>query len=98
MRCKQCLEHAFLPFFEILLPKDAATIVTLGDISPGARVIEAGAGSGALSIAILERIGPAGSLTSYERRTEFAENAKSNVDGKVGVDGIKYFSGFAVKP
>ena len=68
----------------IIYPKDAATIVTLGDISPGARVIEAGAGSGAISIAILERIGSSGSLTSYERRTEFAENAKSNVASYFG--------------
>lgn len=63
----------------IVYPKDAAHIVTLGDIFPGARVVEAGAGSGALSIALLRAVGSAGELFSFEKRPEFAEVAAKNV-------------------
>jgi tRNA (adenine57-N1/adenine58-N1)-methyltransferase len=63
----------------IVYPKDAAQILMWGDIFPGARVLEAGVGSGALSMALLRAIGPSGSLTSYERRPEFADVARKNV-------------------
>ncbi|NBS62039.1 MAG: tRNA (adenine-N1)-methyltransferase, partial [Microbacteriaceae bacterium] len=56
----------------IVYPKDAASIVTMGDIFPGARVVEAGVGSGALSMYLLRAVGESGSLTSFERRAEFA--------------------------
>ena len=68
----------------IVYPKDAASIVTMGDIFPGARVIEAGVGSGALSMYLLRAIGESGSLTSFERRAEFAEIAKANVETQFG--------------
>ncbi|OAN40905.1 tRNA (adenine-N1)-methyltransferase [Microbacterium sp. H83] len=63
----------------IVYPKDAAQIVMQADIFPGAIVVEAGVGSGALSLSLLRAIGPAGRLTSFERREEFAEVARSNV-------------------
>ena len=64
----------------IVYPKDAAMIVGLADIYPGARVLEAGVGSGALSISLLRACGASGSLHSVERRADFAENARSNVE------------------
>jgi len=63
----------------IVYPKDAAMIVGMADIGPGVRVLEAGVGSGALSIAMLKAVGPTGHLTSFERRDEFAEIATKNV-------------------
>jgi len=64
----------------VVYPKDAAQIITFADIFPGARVVEAGAGSGALTCSLLRAVGPTGSLTSYERREEFADVARANVD------------------
>ena len=63
----------------IIYPKDSAQIVTMGDIFPGARVVEAGVGSGALSMYLLRAIGPTGRLDSFERRSEFADVARANV-------------------
>ncbi|HEX7738032.1 MAG TPA: tRNA (adenine-N1)-methyltransferase [Marmoricola sp.] len=63
----------------VVYPKDAAQIVAMADIYPGARVVEAGAGSGALSCSLLRAVGPTGSLRSYERREEFADVARRNV-------------------
>lgn len=68
----------------IIYPKDSAVIVGYADIFPGARVLEAGAGSGGLSISLLRAIGPSGQLTSYEARDEFLENAKGNVKNYFG--------------
>jgi tRNA (adenine57-N1/adenine58-N1)-methyltransferase len=64
----------------IVYPKDAAMIVGLADIYPGARVLEAGVGSGALTISLLRAAGDKGYVHSVERRVDFAENARSNVD------------------
>ncbi len=63
----------------IVYPKDAALIVGFADIYPGARVLEAGVGSGALTISLLRAVGAAGFVHSVERRNEFAENATANV-------------------
>jgi len=63
----------------IVYPKDAAQIVAQADIFPGAVVVEAGVGSGALSLWLLRAVGPAGRLLSFERRDEFAEVAEANV-------------------
>jgi tRNA (adenine57-N1/adenine58-N1)-methyltransferase len=63
----------------VVYPKDAAQIVAMADIFPGAHVVEAGAGSGALSCSLLRAVGPTGRLRSYERREEFAEVARKNV-------------------
>jgi tRNA (adenine57-N1/adenine58-N1)-methyltransferase len=63
----------------IVYPKDAAQIVAYADVFPGARVLEAGAGSGALSCWLLRALGPDGELVSFEARAEFAEIARANV-------------------
>lgn len=64
---------------QVIYPKDAAQIVGFGDVGPGMRVLEAGAGSGALSCSLLRAVGSSGSLISYERREDFAEVARTNV-------------------
>lgn len=63
----------------IIYPKEAQAILGQADIFPGARVVEAGVGSGALSLWLLRAIGPEGFLYSFERREEFAEIARANV-------------------
>ena len=68
----------------IVYPKDAAQILVEGDIFPGATVVEAGVGSGALSLYLLRAIGPDGFLHSFERRSEFAEIAAGNVKSQSG--------------
>ncbi|GAA1338848.1 tRNA (adenine-N1)-methyltransferase [Arthrobacter roseus] len=64
----------------VVYPKDAGQIVTMADIFPGARVVEAGVGSGALSISLLRAVGDLGRLHSFERREEFADIARGNVE------------------
>jgi tRNA (adenine57-N1/adenine58-N1)-methyltransferase len=64
----------------VVYPKDAAQIITMADIFPGAHVVEAGAGSGALTCSLLRAVGGEGRVTSYERRAEFAEVARGNVE------------------
>lgn len=68
----------------IVYPKDAAQILVEGDIFPGATVVEAGVGSGALSLYLLRAIGSEGTLHSFERRAEFAEIAVGNVKSQTG--------------
>lgn len=68
----------------IIYPKEAAQITMWADIFPGARVLEAGVGSGGLSIPLLRAIGPNGRLYSYERRQEFADVARKNVESFYG--------------
>jgi tRNA (adenine57-N1/adenine58-N1)-methyltransferase len=68
----------------VIYPKDAAQIVMSADIFPGARVLEAGAGSGALTCTLLRAIGPNGHLSSYERRSDFANLARRNVESFFG--------------
>jgi len=64
---------------QVIYPKDAAQILMWGDVFPGARVLEAGAGSGALACSLLQAVGPAGSVTSYEIRADHLEHAARNV-------------------
>jgi tRNA (adenine57-N1/adenine58-N1)-methyltransferase len=68
----------------IIYPKDAAQIIGQADIFPGATVVEAGVGSGALSLWLLRAIGPQGTLRSFERRDEFADVARGNVTTFLG--------------
>lgn len=63
----------------IVYPKDAAMIVGIADIAPGSRVLEAGVGSGALTISLLRAVGRDGLVDSFERRDDFADIARKNV-------------------
>ena len=65
---------------QVVYPKDAAQIVHEGDIFPGARVLEAGAGSGALTCSLLRAVGPGGQVISYDVRADHAEHARRNVE------------------
>jgi tRNA (adenine57-N1/adenine58-N1)-methyltransferase catalytic subunit len=60
-------------------PKDSAQIVQLADVFPGAHVVEAGVGSGALTCSLLRAVGDEGLVSSYERRADFAAVARENV-------------------
>jgi tRNA (adenine57-N1/adenine58-N1)-methyltransferase len=64
----------------VVYPKDAGQIVAMADIFPGARVVEAGVGSGALSMSLLRAVGAHGMVHSYERRADFAKIAAENVE------------------
>jgi len=68
----------------IVYPKDAAMILGVADIKPGIRVLEAGVGSGALSISLLRAIGEEGELHSVEIREDFAEISEKNVSSYFG--------------
>ncbi len=68
----------------IVYPKDAAMIVGVADIYPGARVLEAGVGSGALTLSLLRAVGENGSVHSVERRQDFADNARANIENYFG--------------
>ncbi|MFC6285246.1 tRNA (adenine-N1)-methyltransferase [Nocardioides sp. GCM10027113] len=70
----------------VVYPKDAAQIVAMADIFPGAHVVEAGVGSGALTCSLLRAVGPHGKVLSYERREEFADVARRNVDQFFGAE------------
>jgi tRNA (adenine57-N1/adenine58-N1)-methyltransferase len=68
---------------QVIYPKDLGPILMLGDIFPGARVLEAGVGSGALSMTLLR----AGAhVVGYELREDFANRARANVIGFLGED------------
>ena len=69
----------------IVYPKDAAMIVGFADIYPGAHVLEAGVGSGALTLSLLRAVGDSGTVHSVERREDFAANARSNIETYFGV-------------
>jgi tRNA (adenine57-N1/adenine58-N1)-methyltransferase catalytic subunit len=69
---------------QVVYPKDAGQIVAMADVFPGAHVVEAGAGSGALTSSLLRAVGDDGVVRSYERRADFAEVARANVEGFFG--------------
>jgi tRNA (adenine57-N1/adenine58-N1)-methyltransferase catalytic subunit len=69
---------------QVIYPKDTGQIIMWGDIFPGARVLEAGAGSGALTCSLLRAVGPEGRVTSYEVRADHAEHAERNVTAFFG--------------
>ena len=64
---------------QIVTPKDAAQILYLAGVAPGAHVVEAGSGSGALTIALAFAVGAGGHVTSYDRRADFLEAARGNI-------------------
>ena len=63
----------------VIYPKDAAQILMEGDIFPGARVLEAGAGSGSLTCSLLRAVGSTGHVYSYEIRSDHLQVAERNV-------------------
>jgi tRNA (adenine57-N1/adenine58-N1)-methyltransferase len=71
---------------QVIYPKDLGPILILADIFPGARVLETGVGSGALTTAMLRVLGPAGRITGYELRADFAARARRNVEAFLGAD------------
>ncbi len=68
----------------IVYPKDAALILGVADIAPGVKVLEAGVGSGALTISLLRAVGAQGQVDSFEKREEFAAVARKNVNQYFG--------------
>jgi tRNA (adenine57-N1/adenine58-N1)-methyltransferase catalytic subunit len=64
---------------QVIYPKDTGPLLIWGDVFPGATVIEGGVGAGALTIALLRAVGPAGRVISYELREDFAAAARRNV-------------------
>jgi tRNA (adenine57-N1/adenine58-N1)-methyltransferase catalytic subunit len=67
-----------------IYPKDLGAILVAADIYPGARVLEAGTGTGALTLAVLRAVGPAGMVVSYEQREEFLEAASHAISDTLG--------------
>ncbi len=68
----------------VVYPKDAGQVVAMADVYPGARVVEAGVGSGALTMSLLRAVGDDGHLLSVERRPDFAAIARDNVEDFFG--------------
>jgi tRNA (adenine57-N1/adenine58-N1)-methyltransferase len=71
---------------QVIYPKDLGPILILADVFPGAKVLESGVGSGALTLALLRAVGPSGLVTGYEIRDDFARRAQANVEGFLGSD------------
>jgi tRNA (adenine57-N1/adenine58-N1)-methyltransferase catalytic subunit len=71
---------------QVIYPKDLGPILILADVFPGARVLESGIGSGALTTTLLRAIGPTGHVYGYELREEFADRARRNVEAFLGPD------------
>ena len=69
---------------QVIYPKDLAMITVYADIYPGARVFEAGTGSGALTMALLRAVGDRGHVVTYEAREDFARTALRNVERYLG--------------
>jgi tRNA (adenine57-N1/adenine58-N1)-methyltransferase len=65
---------------QVIYPKDTGLILVWGDVFQGAKVIEAGTGPGALTLALLRAVGPEGRVISYEIREDFAAIAAKNID------------------
>jgi tRNA (adenine57-N1/adenine58-N1)-methyltransferase catalytic subunit len=71
---------------QVIYPKDLGPILILADVFPGAKVLESGVGSGALTLALLRAVGQSGLVTGYEIRDDFARRAQANVEGFMGAD------------
>src|SRR5262245_19135513 len=69
---------------QIIYPKDLATIALFADVGPGQTVVEAGLGSGALTLVLLRLVGPTGRIVAYETREEFARRAQRNIEARLG--------------
>lgn len=71
---------------QVIYPKDLGPILVIADIHPGARVLESGVGSGALTMALLRAVGTTGQVIGYELRDDFAARARRNVEGFLGAE------------
>jgi tRNA (adenine57-N1/adenine58-N1)-methyltransferase catalytic subunit len=69
---------------QVIYPKDLAMILFWADVYPGCRVLEAGTGSGALTLALLRAVGPEGRVITFEQREEFARRAVANIHMRAG--------------
>ncbi|HJU05365.1 MAG TPA: tRNA (adenine-N1)-methyltransferase [Nitrospiraceae bacterium] len=69
---------------QVIYPKDLALMTMWADIYPGARVFEAGTGSGALTMALLRAVGERGTVVTYEAREDFARTAMKNIERYLG--------------
>ncbi len=69
---------------QVIYPKDLGAILVYADVFPGAAVLEAGTGSGALTMALCRAVGPEGRVVSYEVRPEFQEVAARNIESFFG--------------
>ncbi|RIK11216.1 MAG: hypothetical protein DCC49_01350 [Acidobacteria bacterium] len=75
---------------QVIYPKDLGPIIMLADIEPGMRVLEAGLGSGALSLTLLRAIGSEGSLVTYEMRDDHAARGLKNIADFLGCTPINH--------
>ena len=71
---------------QVIYPKDLAVMCFFADVGLGQTVVEAGLGSGALTLALLRAVGPTGRVVSYETREEFARRAQRNIEARLGPD------------
>jgi tRNA (adenine57-N1/adenine58-N1)-methyltransferase len=69
---------------QVIYPKDVGYILVEADIYPGATVLEAGTGSGALTLALSRAVGESGTVISYEVREDFASRARTNIESFLG--------------
>jgi tRNA (adenine57-N1/adenine58-N1)-methyltransferase len=69
---------------QVVYPKDQALILVLADVYPGATVVEAGTGSGALTMSLVRAVGPQGRVFSYDVREEFQRTARRNIERFLG--------------
>lgn len=71
---------------QVVYPKDIGPILVEADIFPGARVLEAGTGSGSLTLALLRAVGPKGTVHTFDVREDFQRKALANIERFVGAD------------
>jgi tRNA (adenine57-N1/adenine58-N1)-methyltransferase catalytic subunit len=71
---------------QVIYPNDLGPILVSADIFPGARVLESGVGSGALTTAVLRAVGPGGAVVGYELRDDFAAKARGNIEAFLGTE------------
>ena len=75
---------------QIMYPKDIGFILTSMSVGPGQTVLEAGTGSGSMTVALAYAVGPQGQVVSYERRPEFQALARKNLE-RLGLEGRVVF-------